>query len=342
MANESDGLFLEVWEKHLAEKTAQIYDPFSVILGQSKAIRTAVNYAKLVAVKDTTVLLRGESGTGKELFARAIHNASYRRTGPFIPVNCGNFPQELLESELFGYEKGAFTGANYTGKPGLFEAANQGTIFLDEIADLPLHLQGKLLRVLQEKKIRKLGGVTENTIDVRLILATNRKLEEMVQKKVFREDLYYRINVFPIDIPALRDRKEDIKILAKKFLEKFNARMGKNIQEFSPQAYEKLYKYAWPGNVRELQNVIERTVILSQSRVVKPEEIEIRDFFEGFSDFGRDTILRRNTLKEMLEKIELEIIEESYRKYGSARKVAKDLGLSHTSVINKLKKSRLK
>ena len=164
----------------------------------------------------------------------------------------------------------------------------------------------------------------------------------MVQKKVFREDLYYRINVFPIDIPALRDRKEDIKILAKKFLEKFNARMGKNIQEFSPQAYEKLYKYAWPGNVRELQNVIERTVILSQSRVVKPEEIEIRDFFEGFSDFGRDTILRRNTLKEMLEKIELEIIEESYRKYGSARKVAKDLGLSHTSVINKLKKSRLK
>lgn len=329
-------------EKYLTAKIAQISDPFSSILGETKIIKTAISYAKLVAVKDTTVLLRGESGTGKELFARAIHNASYRRTAPFIPVNCGNFPEDLLESELFGYEKGAFTGASTTGKIGLFEAANQGTIFLDEVADLPLHLQGKLLRVLQEKKIRKIGGISENAIDVRLILATNRKLENMIQDKTFREDLYYRINVFPIYIPALRNRREDIKILSERFLKKFNARMGKNIQKLSSQAYAKLYKYSWPGNVRELQNVIERTVILSQSKVVKPEEIEIRDFYEGFSDFGRDMTMQSNTLKEMLQKIELEIIEESYRKYGSARKVAKNLGMSHTSIINKLRKSTLR
>lgn len=327
-------------EKRLDELGKEMFDPFAVILGASEAIKAAIYYAKLVAVKDTTVLLRGESGTGKEVFARAIHKASHRKSGPFVPVNCGNFPEELLESELFGYEKGAFTGASTSGKVGLFEVANKGTIFLDEVADLPLQLQAKLLRVLQEKKVRRVGGITENAVDTRVILATNRNLENMVQEGLFREDLYYRINVFPVFIPALRDRKEDIKLLAESFLHKFNAKIGKNIDNLCPRAYEKLLSYFWPGNVRELQNVIERTVIISQSKIVTPEEIEIRDFYEGFSDFGRDYVHKSNTLKEMLEKIELEIIEEAYRKYGSARKVAKDLGVSHTAITNKLKKIR--
>lgn len=337
MEKETELQFQEL-EHAITAKIAELTDPFQVILGESKGIRAAVDYARLVAVKDTTVLLRGESGTGKEIFARAIHNASLRRAKPFIPVNCGNFPEELLESELFGYEKGAFTGANATGKVGLFESADHGTVFLDEIADVPLQLQAKLLRVLQEKKIRKVGGLAENPIDVRFILATNKKLEAMIEEGLFRKDLYYRINVFPIAIPPLRHRKEDIRILADAFLEIFNRKLGKTIGGFAPGAYEKLKDYSWPGNVRELQNVIERTVILAQGSAVVPQDIEIRDYYAGFSYFGRSTAEHADTLKERLHAIEGEIIAESCRKYGSIRQAAKDLGVSHTSISNKLKR----
>ncbi|MEW6623991.1 MAG: sigma 54-interacting transcriptional regulator [Bacillota bacterium] len=317
-------------------------DPFSVIHGNSQAIKEVVSYAKLVAKRDTPVLLKGESGTGKELFARAIHNFSPRRADPFIPVNCGNFPEDLLESELFGYERGAFTGAKHSGKLGLFEVANKGTIFLDEIAELSIQLQAKLLRVLQENRIRRVGGIEEKVINVRIISATNQDIEKMVLEGSFREDLYYRINVVPLLIPPLRCRREDIRILTDYFLSKYSIKFNIGPRKLSNEAFKKLYNYAWPGNVRELQNVIERTLIIAQSEVVRPEDIEIRDFYAGFSDFGRDFTEKNNTLKEMLEKVELEIIAESYKRHGSSRKVAEDLGVTHTSISKKLKKIKNK
>ena len=236
---------------------------FEGIVGQSPALREVLQQVEMVAAADSTVLLLGETGTGKELIARAIHNLSPRRSHAFVKVNCAAIPTGLLESELFGHEKGAFTGA-VAPRMGRFEVADHGTIVLDEIGDIPLELQPKLLRVLQEREIERLGSTRTKKVDVRVVAATHRALEEMIVEKQFRLDLYYRLNVFPIYIPPLRERPEDIPLLARYFVQQFARRMNKTIEAISSETMEALIRYTWPGNIRELQNVIERSVIVHQ------------------------------------------------------------------------------
>lgn len=245
----------------------------SEIIGKSEGLIRAMDMGKLFAKAETTVLILGESGTGKELMAQHIHDNSPRAKGPFITINCGAIPRELAENELFGYEKGAFTGATEKIKQGRFEQANHGTILLDEVGELSLDLQVKLLRVLQEKKYYRLGGSKELSVDVRVIAATNRDLEEMVEEGEFREDLYYRLNVASITLPPLRERNDDILILASNFVEKFNKQFGKSIKGFSPEAAGMLQKYHWKGNIRELTNVIERVVLLEQDDQITKDSL---------------------------------------------------------------------
>ncbi|MBX6332305.1 MAG: sigma-54-dependent Fis family transcriptional regulator, partial [Gemmatimonadaceae bacterium] len=244
----------------------------SRIVGHSDAIRTALDLARKVARHPSTVLLTGESGTGKELIARLIHRASPRAAEPFVAVNCGAIPEPLLESELFGHAKGAFTGA-ITDKAGLFEEANGGTLFLDEIGELPLALQVKLLRALQEGEVRRVGANTARRVDVRVIAATNRDLAADVASGRFRGDLYYRVNVVTIRLPALRERREDIPELALHFLRQTNARLGLSVELISPAAMRLLMEYPWPGNVRELENVIERALVLTAGPTIEPEHL---------------------------------------------------------------------
>ncbi len=236
---------------------------FTGIIGQSRALREVLDLVEMVAASDSTALLLGETGTGKELIARAIHDRSRRRSKRFVKVNCAAIPSGLLESELFGHERGAFTGA-ITQKIGRIELADQGTIFLDEIGDIPLELQPKLLRVLQEREFERLGSTQTKQVNVRVVAATHRNLEEMIQQKQFRSDLYYRLNVFPISIPPLRERAEDIPLLVRHFARQFAQRMNKTVKTISPETMEALARYPWPGNVRELQNVIERSVVMHE------------------------------------------------------------------------------
>jgi formate hydrogenlyase transcriptional activator len=232
------------------------------IIGTSAALQSVLGMVRMVAPTDSTVLIEGETGTGKELIARAVHDISSRCGRPFVKLNCAAIPLDLLESELFGHEKGAFTGA-IAHRVGRFELADKGTLFLDEIGDIPLALQPKLLRVLQEREFERLGSNRTHQADVRLVAATNRNLLDMVKRKEFRSDLYYRLNVFPMLVPPLRARCEDIPALVEHFLEIYARRMDKQIEKISPEAMSKLTSYAWPGNIRELQNFIERSVILS-------------------------------------------------------------------------------
>jgi two-component system, NtrC family, response regulator PilR len=232
------------------------------IVGHSRKIQDILEMVRTVAPTFSTVLITGESGTGKELVARAIHEASTRREQPFVSINCGAFPETLLESELFGYFKGAFTGADTT-KKGIIESADQGTLFLDEIGETSPSMQVKLLRVLQERRVRPLGGTVDVPVDVRLIASTNRNLMSMVQEGKFREDFYYRVSVIPVHVPPLRERRDDIEPLARHFLRKFSVQIGKPLRDFEPQAISLLEKYPWPGNVRELENAIERAVAVS-------------------------------------------------------------------------------
>lgn len=244
------------------------------ILGVSSGITRALQIAKIVASSDdTTSLILGESGTGKELIARYIHQNSARVKGPFISINCGAIPKELAENELFGYERGAFTGATEKVKQGRFEQANHGTIFLDEVGELSLEMQVKLLRVLQERTFYRLGGTKEVHIDVRVVAATNRNLEELVEQGRFREDLYYRLNVAMIDLPPLRERREDVILLATAFVREFNEKFGKKITGFKPEAAEMLSNYLWKGNVRELRNVIERVCLLETGNIITKDSL---------------------------------------------------------------------
>ncbi len=263
---EKDKEYLQSQIKNIISKTG-----IDKIIGRSKKLLEIIGIIKDVAPTSATVLLIGESGVGKEVFAKAIHENSTRKDKPFIKINCAAIPEELLESELFGYEKGAFTGATST-KKGKFELANGGTIFLDEIGDMPLLLQSKLLRVLQEKEIERLGGTKPIKIDVRIIAATNKDLEKMVIEGTFREDLYYRLNVISVHIPPLRERKEDIPPLVYYFLEKFNKEYGKNLK-ITDELMEVLINYDWPGNVRQLQNTLERMVILAKGEYLTPENL---------------------------------------------------------------------
>ncbi len=243
---------------------------FQNIVGRSRLMQDVFKFINQVAPTASTVFIYGETGTGKELVARAIHYQSPRREEPFVPVNCAAIPETLLESELFGYVKGAFTGA-HMNKIGRFETAHRGTIFLDEIGDMPMSLQAKILRVLQEKSFEKVGGTESVKVDVRIIAATNTDLKTALNKGTFREDLYYRLNVFPVYLPPLRERKEDISLLAHYFLKRYNKVFGKDIKEISPEFIELLLEHHWPGNVRELENIMERAIVLAAGSILKPE-----------------------------------------------------------------------
>ena len=277
------------------------------IIGKSKVFMKVLEEVKKVANSDATVLILGESGTGKELIARAVHFLSPRAKNPFIAINCAAIPETLLENELFGHEKGAYTGA-ISRQLGKFELANKGSILLDEIGELPLSLQVKLLRVIEEKTIERIGGSRSIKVDVRIIASTNRDLFQMVKQKKFREDLYYRLNVFPIKLPPLRQRKEDILLLAEYFLNKFSLDFKKQKLYLSEQAKEKLLNYHWPGNVRELQNCIERAVILAPGQIIEPQHINISTESTpnviNFDDFPPNITLSEanNYVKSRLEK----------------------------------------
>jgi transcriptional regulator of aroF, aroG, tyrA and aromatic amino acid transport len=313
---------------------------FDDILFVSDAMQRVISLSRLVSKNDSTVLIRGESGTGKELFARSIHMSSPRCDNVFAPLNCAALPDALLESELFGYEEGAFTGAKRGGKQGLFEYANDGTIFFDEIGELSAHLQAKLLRVLQEGKVRRLGGNREISVDVRIIAATHRPLEEMIRKHQFRDDLYYRLNVIPIHIPPLRERKEDLPLLIQSLLLKLNHRFKKQISHVSESAMRKLMQHNWLGNVRELENVMERAVNLAREGDIALEHIILDQESVPTTSIIEQASVRK--LKDTLNELECQILREAIIKHGTSRQVGKMLGISHTAVLNRMRKYNLR
>ncbi len=290
-----------------------------------------------VAEFDSTLLLTGESGVGKEMIARLVHRKSKRREFPFIKVDCGSIPSALFESELFGYEKGAFTGAERQGKMGLLELSDKGTLFFDEIGDLPLEMQVKLLRFMQDKEIIKVGGKKAIPVDTRIIAATNRDLVSMVEAGDFRKDLYYRINVIPLIVPPLRERKEDIFVLLQFFLDKFNRQFGIT-KELDTETLEILEEYSWPGNVRELENLMERLMVLSPEKKIHVSDLPaaLRNGFTGrklFSD-----VTQTDTYRSVMSKVEKKILEEAKVKSGNLKEMAQILGLDKSSVSRKLKK----
>ena len=297
------------------------------IVGSSHALREVLDQVRTVATTDSTVLIEGETGTGKEVIASAVHAYSNRRNRPFVKLNCAAIPLELLESELFGHEKGAFTGA-VAQRMGRFEAANGGTLFLDEIGDIPLGLQTKLLRVLQEQEFERLGSTYTRRVDVRIVAATNQDLVSLVAQKQFRMDLYYRLNVFPITVPPLRLRLNDIPLLVAHFVRKFNERMSKQISKIPRRAMDALMHYSWPGNIRELQNFVERAVILTNGDVLQMPPLPSR------------TLLRTApvTLKEAERDLILKALEESNWVVSGA---AARLGMARTTLISKMQKRGL-
>ncbi|KAJ53450.1 transcriptional regulator with PAS, ATPase and Fis domain [Clostridium tetanomorphum] len=321
-------------------------NPFIKFIGESKLVKNALNIGLKAARGLSTVLIYGESGTGKELIAEGIHRGSERAGGEFIKVNCAAIPSTLLESELFGHERGAFTGA-VRRKLGKFELAQGGSIFLDEIGDLEKSMQVKLLRVLQEREFQRIGGEETLKTDARIIVATNRNLEEMVAKGEFREDLYYRLNVIPINLPPLRDRKEDIPLLVNYFLKKMNLKMHKNITKINEDVMKVFMSYKWPGNVRELENIMERISTLVEGNYISVSDIPHYMLqTEGYSTAVPEKSLEDDTLLEILKlnskdtifplKVyEKKIIKTALEKYGSYNAAGKALGLSHKTVASK-------
>ncbi len=302
------------------------------ILTRDKAMKQLIISAQKAAKRDTSVLLRGESGTGKELFAHAIHNASKRSAGPFVTINCASVPEHLLEAEFFGYESGAFTGADRSGRMGKLELAHGGTLFLDEIGDMALHLQAKLLRVIEGKEFYRVGGTKPIHADIRIISATNAPLEEMIAQKAFREDLYYRLHVMTLSIPPLRARANDILLVANAFIKQLNPVLETAVTGIEESVQKVLYQYEWPGNIRQLRNVIERALILAENGKISfadlPEEL-----------LGRATVLHGKTIVQAAEKTE---IERALREtHGNKVKAARLLGMSRSVLYEKLKKFNL-
>jgi PAS domain S-box-containing protein len=295
-----------------------------------------MDFIHKVAPTDTTILITGESGTGKEVIADKIYNYSKRKDKPFIKINCSAIPPEIVESELFGYEGGAFTDANKNGKIGLFELAKDGTILLDEIGDMPLSIQSKILRALQQREIIRVGGKKVISINIRVIACTNKDLKKEVQEKRFREDLYYRLNVVPIYVPPLRERTEDLKYLIYEFLNRNNKKYGKNIM-LSGGAFQILLSYQWPGNIRELENFIERIVILSSSAIINKDDISTLLGIEK-SKYFSDILQENINLKAAVQKLEKEMIISAIKKYGSSRKAAEHLGIDQSTIVKKCKK----
>jgi formate hydrogenlyase transcriptional activator len=304
---------------------------FEGIVGGSAALQRALQEVEVVAPTDSGVLILGETGTGKELIARAIHNLSARRNRPFVKLNCAAIPSGLLESELFGHEKGAFTGA-IMRKAGRFEAADKGTLFLDEVGDIPLELQPKLLRVLQEHEFERLGSIRTQQVDVRVVAATHRDLKQMVEDGEFRNDLYYRLHVFPLQVPPLRDRAEDIPLLVRHFVDEYARRMNRRIETISGRTMEVLTKYAWPGNVRELQNFIERSVILSPGTSLRAP----------LDELTQETVhvaqMPLSTLEEMEREHVLRALKESNWVTGGPKGAAAKLGMKRTTLAYRIRK----
>lgn len=313
---------------------------FSEIIGQNEKMKEVSRLIRKVAGSDTSVLLHGDSGTGKELFARAIHNLSPRRDKSYVALNCAAIPHDLLENELFGSEKGAFT-SSVARKMGKFEIADGGTLFLDEIGDMEISLQAKLLRVLQQKSFERLGGNKTVSVDVRVIAATNMNLNEMIAKKTFREDLYYRLSVFPITIPPLRDRCDDIKPLSEYFIIKYCKEMKKPIKSLSREAMALLEKYHWPGNVRELENTIERAIILAEGKKITPDHLAIR-----LPSVGEIRLREGAGLKEIgghaqMQAEKAAIIRILKQVRGNKRKCSEILKIDYTTLFDKLKRYKI-
>jgi formate hydrogenlyase transcriptional activator len=316
-------------EKLYLEEEIRSTSDFEGIIGQSSALRQALQLAETVATSDSTVLLLGETGTGKELVARAIHERSRRNARTFVELNCAAIPTGLLESELFGHERGAFTGA-VTQKIGRLELADQGTLFLDEVGDIPLELQPKLLRVLQDREFERLGSTRTKKVDIRLIAATNRDLDRMIEEKQFRSDLYYRLNVFPIRLPPLRERPEDIPLLVRYFSQKYARRMQKRIENIPAAALRKLARWHWPGNVRELQNLVERAVILTRSSTLA---ISVPELTNG----GANLAPARARNVDEQDRI-VQILKETKGRVGGPKGAAARLGLKRTTLLTRMKK----
>ncbi len=335
-AEERESLKREnLWLKERIRKIQENYH-FGNMVAKSNAMLNVFKLAEKVAQYNTTVLIYGDSGTGKELIARGIHFAGQRAKKSLVPVNCGSIPENLLESELFGYKKGAFTGAD-SDKKGLFEEADGGTIFLDEIGELPLSLQVKLLRVLQENEIRAVGDSKTKKIDVRVIVATSKNLRDEVSKGTFREDLFFRLNVLPIMLPPLRERPEDIPLLSQHFIDRFNISLDKEIKGITPAAMSLLLKHDWPGNVRELENVIERGVVLAEDSLLLPENFpselgeeskmgKMDDWFDGYSLKAAQKILEKKFITKALKTTN-----------GNRTQAARILEISHPSLLSKIK-----
>lgn len=319
-----ESVLQSAWERNIIT--------FDDIIGESEALQNAREMAIQVAGKDVPVLLIGETGTGKEVFAKAIHNASRRKHNIFLPINCSAIPENLIESELFGYEKGSFTGASPTGKQGKFEICKDGTLFLDEIGDLPFSMQAKLLRALEEKEITRVGGHTPIKVNPRIISATHKDLQEMVERGTFREDLFYRLNVVPIPIPPLRERGYDIIILARHFLQHFARVYNKDLKGFTPECEDLLMAYSYPGNIRELRNLIEYATIFEKGSLVGTDYIK-----QKITASAEEEDL---TLAEITRRFEKTVIQDHLRRFGSSleakRKIAKKLGISIATLYRKL------
>lgn len=314
---------------------------FAEIVGESPAITHIKELAARIAASNSTVLLTGESGTGKELFAQAIHGLSTRKNHPFVAVNCAAIPEELFESEVFGYEGGAFSGAKKEGKPGKIELAQHGTLFLDEISELPYQAQGKFLRVLQEREVERLGGTGSKNVDIRIVAATNRDLKTLVQEGKFRQDLFYRLYVFDLKIPSLRQRKEDILPLANYFIHYFNERLGRNVQKIDDKLQEWLLSYDWPGNVRELKALIERGMNIVEGNVLSMDALYISP-----SHFMNPLEKEHGPLQSLAEEVrnaEINAIQRALKKAdGDRSKAAQALDIHIASLYRKIAKYKLK
>ena len=325
--------------EHLQNELASKDDlppAFRNVLGHSKSFVTVLRTAARAAPSEASICIMGESGVGKEVVAEALHYSSRRAGGPLIKINCAAIPENLMESELFGYEEGAFTGAKKGGKKGYFEMAYGGTLFLDEIGEIPFQLQGKLLEVLQSKTFFHVGGTRQMTSDVRLIAATNKNLKEMVREKRFREDLFYRINVFPIDIPPLRERRGGIYSIVMDILPDVCNRLGIEPLVLSSQAYKKILQYPWPGNIRELENVLEKAAILSDGKIILPDDVLLPDAADSFMAVPA-------TLQEIKESAERNAIVNALRLYqGDKERAAEYLAIGRTNIFDKIKKYHIR
>ncbi|WNC69504.1 sigma 54-interacting transcriptional regulator [Thalassotalea nanhaiensis] len=328
--------------RHLSQYQQGQVGGFDSIIGNSETIKQIKSQTKRFSSLDLPVLITGETGTGKELLAKALHDNGSRSSKPFLAINCAALPEHLLESELFGYAPGAFTGAQSAGKPGLFELANGGSVFLDEIAEMPVYLQAKLLRFLQDFKIRRVGGVKDRKVDVRIISATHQNIAEQVQQKQFREDLYYRLNVLNLDLPTLNKRADDIPLLVEHFINNAAKQVNQSNINLSPAALEKVCAYSWPGNVRQLQNVLFRVAALAEKNIIDEHDIVFDEQLVSQTDeldfTGRDV----ESWHAAQQKFEQGLLNALYPLYPSTRKLAERLKVSHNKVAMKLRQYKIK